>query len=500
MSKKIFITCALPYINAEPHLGHIFEFIQGDCFARFNKIIGNQVYFTSGTDENSLKNIIASKKNNASIQEWIDTKTNSFLKLKDDFNICFDDFIRTTEKRHHLGAQKLWNSLNKEDIIKKNYEGLYCIDCETFYTEDELVNGLCPEHKKPLEKISEENYFFVLKNYANFLIEKIQNNEWNIMPESRKNEVLSFLKGDIYDISITRSKKRSEGLGIKIPEDDNQVLWVWIDALSNYINVLDYAEDNDLFKKWWKESDERWHFLGKGVLRFHAIFWPAFLASANIPLPTHLFCHGYVNINGEKMSKSLGNSVDPRDLLKKYSLDSIRYYLMKDIPSGDDGDFNEHNLAMRHNNELCASYGNLVSRVFALGEKYGKNIKLTPNDLKNDIDNAITNYIDNFSKVRINDAINCSFELIGKINKYISDNQPWKLIESSPEEFEKVIVSSTVGIIYATMLLLPIMPDTCEKIFKYINLDVGTLKDLDIIPTVEINFKKPENLFNKIDE
>jgi len=304
MSKKIFVTCALPYINADPHLGHVFEFVQGDCFVRFNKIIGNEVYFTAGTDENSLKNIIASHEHNIGIKEWIDQKTASFLKLKDDFNISFDDFIRTTEERHRLGAQKLWSNINKNDIVKKNYEGLYCIGCETFYTESELVNGLCPEHKKAPEKITEENYFFVLKNYKEFLIEKIENQEWIIKPETRKNEMLSFLKGDILDISVTRSKKRSEGLGIEIPEDKDQVLWVWIDALSNYINVLNYGkDDNSLFEKWWNNSDERWHFLGKGILRFHAVFWPAFLKSAGLKLPTHLFCHGYITVNGEKMSK-----------------------------------------------------------------------------------------------------------------------------------------------------------------------------------------------------
>lgn len=498
MSKKIFITCALPYINAEPHLGHVFEFIQGDCFARFHKIVGDEVYFTAGTDENSLKNIIASKEHNVSLKEWIDQKTSSFMKLKDDFNICFDDFIRTTEDRHHLGAQRLWSSMDKKDIVKKNYEGLYCVGCETFYTEDELVDGLCPEHKKAPEKITEENYFFILKNYKSFLIDKIEKNEWCIMPDSRRNEVLSFLKGDLFDISVTRSKKRSEGLGIEIPEDKEQVLWVWIDALSNYINVLDYANQGDLYKKWWEGSDERWHFLGKGILRFHAVFWPAFLQSAGVKLPSHLFCHGYITVNGEKMSKSLGNSADPRDLLNKYPLDSIRYYLMKDVPPGDDGDFNEVNLVSRHNSELCSSYGNLISRVFALGEKYGKGVKLNSNDLNSDIKDLVDKYIDNFSKVKINDAVGNVFELIGRVNKYISDEKPWSLIESDNINFERIISSSTIAIIYAVILLLPIMPESSEKILQNLNLDFKNLKDLENINSLEINFKKPENLFNRI--
>jgi len=500
MSKRIFVTCALPYINAEPHLGHVFEFIQGDCFVRFNKIIGNEVYFTSGTDENSLKNVIASKEHGVSVKEWIDQKTASFLKLKDDFNICFDDFIRTTEEKHKLGAQKLWSSLNKNDIVKKNYEGLYCIGCETFYTEDELVDGLCPEHKQAPIKITEENYFFILKNYKEFLIDKIEKDEWLIMPESRRNEVLGFLKGEILDISVTRSKKRSEGLGIEIPEDKDQVLWVWIDALSNYINVLNYGLNQELFEKWWNNSDERWHFLGKGILRFHAVFWPAFLKSAGIKLPTNLFCHGYITVNGEKMSKSLGNITDPRSLLDKYPLDSIRYYLMKDIPSGDDGDFNENNLMMRHNSELCSSYGNLISRVFTLGEKYMKSIKLDANDLKIDIDELVKKYISNFSKVRINDAISNAFEIISKTNKYISDEKPWELIEKDSSNFERIISSSTIAIMYAAILLLPIMPGSSKKIFDTLGLDIKTIDDLKVLNGLEIKFKKPDNLFNKLYE
>ncbi len=499
MNKKIFVTCALPYINAEPHLGHVFEFIQADCFVRFHKIAGDEVYFTAGTDENSLKNIIASKENGVSIKDWLDQKSNSFLKLKDDFKISFDDFIRTSEERHHLGAQKLWSAMDKNDIIKKNYEGLYCVGCETFYTEDELVDGLCPEHKKTPEKITEENYFFVLKNYQKFLIEKIEKDEWKIMPESRKNEMLSFIKGELFDVSVTRSKKRSEGLGIEIPEDKDQVLWVWIDALSNYINVLNYGlNDTALFEEWWNKSDEIWHFLGKGILRFHAAFWPAFLQSAKVRIPTHLFCHGYITLNNEKMSKSLGNSLNPRDLLIKYPVDSIRYYLMKDIPSGDDGDFNEVNLTNRHNNELCASWGNLVSRVLALGEQYQKPIKLNSNELKSEIDLAIKNYIDCFSNVKINDVVSVCFDLIAKINKYISEQKPWSLITSSESDFERIISSSLYGVIYANMLLSAIMPDSSSKIFDTLGIEAKNLKDLESINGREFNLKKPENLFNRI--
>ncbi len=499
MSKKIFITCALPYINADPHLGHVFEFIQGDCFARFNQLIGHEVYFTAGTDENSLKNILAAKAKGVDLKSWIDEKSNNFLKLSKDLNIGFDDFIKTTEKRHHLGAKKFWGLMNKKDFEKRNYQGLYCVGCESFYQEEELVDGLCPEHKTKPELVTEQNYFFKLGNYKKALLEKIQSNEWHLLPEKRKNEVLGFLKGDVFDLSVTRPKKRSEGLGIEIPDDENQVLWVWIDALSNYINVLNFGKEDDaLFKKWWNESDERWHFLGKGILRFHAVFWPAFLMSAGLKLPTNLFCHGYVNLNNQKMSKSLGNVIDPNDLIKKYPLDSLRYYLMKEIPSGDDGNFEEQNLVQRHNSELCSSFGNLISRVFSLAEKYQKPITLSSFSKQLVVAKIVEDYTNNFKVVKINDALANAFEVVALTNKYISDEKPWSCLETDDAKFEQIISDCLWGIIYATMLLKPIMPETCQKVFKLLKLDLKTLEAIPLTKGQSFSLKKSANLFEKI--
>lgn len=499
MNKKIYITCALPYINANPHLGHIFEFIQGDCFARFNRLMGSEVWFTAGTDENSLKNILASKENNMTISEWINQKSENFIGLGKKFNISFDDFIRTSSERHHMGAQRLWSLLNRNDLTKKKYTGLYCVGCECFYNENELVDGLCPEHKTKPTVVEEENYFFKLQNYKNILLEKIQNNELKISPETRKNEILSFLKGDVFDISVTRPKKRSEGVGIEIAEDKDQVLWVWIDALSNYINILDFQNENsEAFQKWWINSDERWHFLGKGILRFHAVFWPAFLLSAKQNLPTNVFCHGYVNLNNVKMSKSTGNGIDPEYLLAKYPVDSIRYYLMKDIPASDDGNFDELNLVQRHNSELCSGYGNLISRVFALGEKYEKPITLKDFDLQKEFDEALENYKLAFKEVKINDVITIIFNLVALVNRYISDEKPWSLIETDGNKFEKEIANCIWGIVYITTLLLPIMPETCQKVFDTLGVSIKTIFDIEKLKETEFNLKKGENLFERI--
>lgn len=499
MSKRIFITCALPYINADPHLGHMFEFIQGDCFARFNKIIGNEVHFTAGTDENSLKNIIAAKNNNVDIKDWIDQKTKSFVDLANNLDISFDDFIRTSSVKHHAGAKKLWSMIDKNDLEKRSYQGLYCVGCEAFYSEDELENGLCKEHHTKPELVTEQNHFFKLSKYKDVLIQKINSKEWNIMPEGRKNEVLGFLNGDVLDISVTRPKKRSEGIGIEIPDDNDQVLWVWIDALSNYINVVDFGEKNtDNFEKWWNQSDERWHFLGKGILRFHAVFWPAFLLSAKLKMPTHLFCHGYVNLNHQKMSKSLGNVINPSDLLSKYPVDSIRYYLMKDIPSDDDGNFDEENLIQRHNSELCSSFGNLISRTLSLIEKYEKPVTLKDFSFKKDVSDIIQKYSDNFKIVKINDAIANAFEVVALANKYISETKPWSIIESNPEQFEQIMANCLYLIIYSSLMLSPIMPRSTKTIFENLDIKISSFDDILLLNNKSFSLKKGDNLFERI--
>ncbi|MCK4805767.1 MAG: methionine--tRNA ligase, partial [Candidatus Pacebacteria bacterium] len=291
-----YLTTAIPYVNAKPHLGHLFEFIQTDVNARFLDLEKNEVYFLTGSDENSLKNVISAREKNISPQELVDQNSQYFRNLKELFNLSNDDFIRTTEERHKKGVIKLWKKVfDKGDIYKKEYEGLYCVGCEAFYKQEELINGLCPEHKTKPELVKEENYFFRLSIYQKELERMIVSGKLEIIPEKRKNEVLSFIRQGLEDFSISRSKERAKNWGILVPNDDSQIIYVWFDALANYITALDfYKEKTDLFEKWWNKSDKIIHFIGKGITRFHAIYWPAMLLSAQLRLPTTIFVHGYL--------------------------------------------------------------------------------------------------------------------------------------------------------------------------------------------------------------
>ena len=375
---RYYLTTAIPYVNAKPHLGFVLEIIQTDAYKRFLKLRGDEVYFVTGTDENSLKNVISAREKNISPQKLVDQNSQYFHDLKEVFNLSNDDFIRTTEERHKKGVVKLWKKVfDSGDIYKKEYEGLYCVGCEAFYKPEELINGLCPEHKTKLELIKEENYFFKLSNYQKELEKMIVSGKLKIVPEKRENEVLSFIHQGLEDFSISRSRERAKDWGISVPNDDNQIIYVWFDALVNYITALDFCnEESELFEKWWNKSDKMIHFIGKGITRFHAIYWPAMLLSAKLRLPTTIFVHGYLTINGQKISKSLGEIIDPFEISKKYDSDIIRYFLLREISPFEDGDFSEHRLKERYNSDLAQGIGNLVSRILALGEQYGKQIMI----------------------------------------------------------------------------------------------------------------------------
>ncbi|MCZ2846059.1 MAG: methionine--tRNA ligase, partial [Candidatus Bathyarchaeota archaeon] len=372
---KSFITTAIDYVNAPPHVGHALEKIQADVIARYYRLLlgDDKVWFLTGTDENSLKNVKAAKKEGIPVQKLVDRNSEKFYKLKEALNLSFNDFIRTTEERHIKGVQKLWLACKEKGDIdndKKKYKGFYCVGCEEFYKESELKNGLCPEHETKPELIEEENYFFRLSKYQYQLEKIIQEDEIKIIPETRKNEVLSFIKAGLKDICISRSAERAQGWGINVPGDDSQKIWVWFDALSSYINAVDYANEGTKFRKWWSKETEIVHIIGKGILRFHAVYWPAFLLSAGLPLPKTIFVHGYLGIEGKKISKSLGNVVDPFELIKKYKADVVRYFLLREIPTTEDGDFNFKRLEERKKTDLADGPGNLLRRTLTMAEKH----------------------------------------------------------------------------------------------------------------------------------
>ena len=370
--KKFYITTALPYVNSAPHIGFALEIVQTDVIARYHRMLKEDVFFLTGTDENSLKNVQTAQKEGIKVKELVDRNAKRFYALKDCLNLSFDDFIRTTEERHIKGAQKLWLACEK-DIYKKRYKGLYCVGCEAFYKESELQNGLCPEHKTKPEIVEEENYFFRLSKYQRQLKHIIETEQVKIIPQVRKNETLSFIDSGLEDFSISRSVKRAQGWGIPVPGDSSQIQYVWFDALSNYINALGYAENKDNFRRYWPADV---HCIGKGILRFHTVYWLAILLSAGLSLPKTIFVHGYITVNGQKMSKSLGNVVDPFKLVEKYGADAVRYFLLREIPPVEDGDYTPEKFKVRYNADLAGGLGNLVARVIKMAEKINPKFRI----------------------------------------------------------------------------------------------------------------------------
>ncbi|MBI4136825.1 methionine--tRNA ligase, partial [Candidatus Roizmanbacteria bacterium] len=376
MNKKHYITSAIPYVNAAPHIGHALEFVQADTIARYHELIGDEVWYLTGSDENALKNVQAAEKAGKPVQEFVNENADRFEKLLKQLNVRVDVFQRgSNQKTHFASSQKLWELCNKNgDIYQKEYTGLYCVGCETFYERDELdENGECFEHPgKKLEKVSETNYFFRLSKYHDQIVDLISSDKLRIVPETRKNEMLAFLKEPLQDISISRSNERAKNWGVPVPEDDSQRMYVWFDALNIYQSGIGFGWDDKKYEKWWPADV---HVIGKGITRFHAIYWPAFLLSAKLTLPKELFVHGYITVDGQKMSKSIGNVVDPFGMIEKYGVDALRYYLLREIPSHGDGDFSERRFKELYNADLANGLGNTVARVAMLVKKSGLEFK-----------------------------------------------------------------------------------------------------------------------------
>ena len=486
-NKKNLITTAIDYVNASPHLGHALEKISADVIARYNRLKGDEVLFLAGTDENSLKNVRAAEKQGIAVNELVDKYAAEFLALKSALNLSFDDFIRTTEKRHVLGTQKLWLAC-QHDIFKKSYEGPYCVDCEKFYKERELINGLCPEHKTKPELISEENYFFRLSKYTEQLKEIIEQDKIKIIPETRKNEILSFINQGLEDICFSRSKERARGWGIDVPDDNSQKIWVWFDALSNYINALGYADNSEKFHKWWQENKNKLHIVGKDILRFHAIYWPAILMSAGLNLPDEIFSHGFIATDGEKMSKSLGNVINPLELVKKYDPDAIRYFLLAEFPSSEDGDFSYKKFENRYNGDLANGIGNLFERVFTMAIDYG--FKYASGD--NKIDEKIKDleektsviYSDKMDNYKLYEALTSVFSFAKRLDQYINVTEPWRLIRDKNPEAEKVLTTLIFGMEKIIDWLKPFMPLKIEKAENYLKNLSGQSEKLNLFPRI----------------
>ncbi len=462
---KFYITTSIAYTNAKPHIGFALELVQADTLARHKRNKGVDTRFLTGTDEHGQK--IAKKAAGEGVdpQEFVDEVVESFDELIDGLNISNDDFIRTTDKeRHWPTVQKIWNALDDSgDLYKKKYTGYYCVGCEAFLTEKDLVDGVCPNHDKEPEKVEEENYFFKLSKYEDEIKALIESDDLKIIPEGRKKEMLSFLSDGLEDISVSRSTDKLKW-GIPVPGDDSQRMYVWVDALSNYISALGYAEKNEEFDKFWPADV---HCIGKDILRFHSIIWTGILLSAGIEVPENIFVHGFITSNGKKMSKSIGNVVDPFELIDQYGCDPVRYYLLSEIPPTGDGDFTYEKFENKYNSDLADGLGNLISRTIGLATKVGvefeKDRKAGGEIMKevSKTEKRVNNLMDDYEFKKALEAI---WNLIHFMDRYIEKKEPWK----ESWEQEKVVFEMLYVCYKLHELLKPFLPESAERIKEQI--------------------------------
>lgn len=457
---KRYITTAIPYVNAKPHIGHAIEYVQADALLRYFRTKGDTVRGQYGTDDNSLKNVRAAEAAGEETEDYVARHAEVFRNLKDLLALTFDDFIRTREDRHMCGAQKLWSMFKPEDIYKKKYSGNYCVGCEMFYTDDEAPGGICAIHKKPLERVEEENYFFKLTNYQQGLEELIMSDTLKITPESRKNEMLGFIRSGLQDFSISRSVERAEHWGVPVPGDESQVMYVWVDALSNYIAALGFADDEPDYHTFWTDADQRLHILGKDIARFHVIYWPAFLLSAGVPLPTEIFAHGWLTVDGQKMSKSLGNVLDPIALVQDFGIDAVRYALLRSLPLADDGDISPAKLEERYA-ELANGLGNLVSRVSAMSHKYFEGA-LDMVDYNGD-EVRVASLIEKYDFKSYIEAV---WEVVDAANLKIDQEAPFKTAKTDPAAAKKTLSETAAMIRWVARALAPVIPSASAEIIR----------------------------------
>lgn len=491
--EKFYVTTAIDYPNAKPHLGHAYEKIIADIMARWNRLKGKDVFFLTGMDEHGQNIERAAIRAGRTPQEIVDGMAVFFKDLCRKLNISYDDFIRTTEARHIKVAQEIFKKVfDKGDIYKGFYEGLYCVSCEAYYTEKDAVDGKCPIHKKDLEVLKEDSYFFKLGKYQKQIIEHIKTNKSFILPETRRNEILNRLEQDLKDLSISRVSFK---WGIPLPIDEKHVIYVWFDALLNYISALDYP--NEKFKKYWPADVQN---IGKDISWFHTVIWPAILLAADIELPKTIFIHGFINMGGEKLSKSRGIMVDPFELINKYGEDTIRYFLTREIPLGEDGDFSEGALINRHNSELADSLGNLVNRVLVLVEKnfdgvvpkpYGEDLKKIALSVSKAVENSMNEF-------QFHNALNDIFYFVNETNAYVNEKKPWEI--RSRNELGGVLYNLLESLRFIAILLHPFIPETSGKIFDQLGLERKFLfSDLEwgkLKP--ETKTKRGKILFEKI--
>lgn len=466
-----FVTTSIPYINGEPHLGHALEFIYADVLARVARSKQTPTIFATGTDEHGGK--IADKAQELGItpKKLADKNSQKFKDLQKALDISVDRFTRTTDESHQQRAQLVWQNL-KDDIYKGSYEGWYCVGHEEYYTDQFVKDngGICADHNKPYIRLKEENYFFNLSKYTDQIRQAIISDEFKVVPKSRRNEILHLLSEGLDDISISRPKDKISSWGVPVPGDDTQVMYVWFDALLNYITVLGYPEHKD-FKAYWPANVQ---IIGKDILRFHAATWPGILLGLGLPLPKQLYVHGFITVDGKKMSKSLGNSVFPNEILSKYSSDVYRYYFLRHIPSYDDGDFSWARIEEVYNTELANELGNAVQRTVAMINRYEDGVFGRMPEVGYDT----STYHQALEDCRFDKALEEIWERVKGLNKYIEEHKPWEIAKTEDKaHLRSVLAYQAAYLLVIADLLDPFMPQTAAKI-KYI-FNKGVIRPIE---------------------
>ena len=485
MAKSFYITTPIYYVNAEPHIGSSYTTIIGDIIARYKRLLGYEVFYLTGTDEHGQKIAQAAKEKGVEPQQLCDELAEKFKELWKDLQITNDYFIRTTDDYHIKTVQYFVKKMMENgDIYKGVYEGWYCVPCETYWNEDELEHdehgkNLCPSCKREVQLLKEENYFFRLSKYTEPLLRHFRENPDFVEPDFRRNEMIKILESGLKDLSITRTTLK---WGIPMPDDPEHVIYVWVDALINYISAIGYPYDEERFKKWWPADV---HLIGKEINRFHSIIWPAMLMSVGLPLPKKIYAHGWLTVNGQKISKSLGNAIDPREYVKKYGNDVVRYYLVRDIVFGKDGDFSEENLVKRLNSDLANDYGNLLHRTLAIVQKqfsshmpeYGP-FEEIDRRLMEEYENVKKEYLNLMDSYKLTEALEKLWGFIATLNKYFDETKPWILAkEGKMERLGTVLRLVSECILKVATLVSPVMPNTSAEIYRRLGLEATFSKE-----------------------
>jgi methionyl-tRNA synthetase len=511
--QQFYITTAISYVNGVPHLGHAYEIILTDVMARFKRLDGYDVHFLTGTDEHGEKVAKTAEKNDTTPQAFADKNAQSFRDMTQTLNISNDDFIRTTEERHYKASQDIWAKIDAAgDIYKDSYKGWYSVREEAYFSEDELTEvpgsgeRITPNGTEAVW-VEEESYFFKLSEYTDKLLKFYEDNPDFIQPESRRNEIISFVKGELRDLSISRHKDRLTW-GIPVPTDEDHVMYVWLDALTNYITGLGYPDqNNEMFKKFWPAD---FHVIGKDITRFHAVYWPAFLMSAKIEIPKTIFAHGFINVQGQKMSKSIGNVLSPDGLVEAYGLDQVRYFLMREIPHGRDGNFGHEQAVTRINSDLANGIGNLAQRTLSMIHKNCDGVIPQIGEF-NDDDKALLdktygwmmdNVREKVDQFRFHRALEDIWQIVSDANTYVDIQAPWALKKENPQRMETVLYVLAEVIRCLTIIIQPVTPDSAAKLLDQMQIPQDARCFKHIKPEHALKsghtIDKPEGIFPRI--